>query len=70
MRELQAAIVLALTLLAIGIIPVTTRYYLWLARTVLPQLVSLPMRLAIFILGLWAALPWIALTTAVWLARQ
>ena len=63
-------IVAVLTVLAIVVIPVTAGYYLWLARHVLPRLVSLPIRLAITILGLWMALPWIALATAVWLARR
>ena len=70
MWESQAMLVAALTVLAIGVIPVTARYYLWLARRVLPHLVPLPIRLAIVILGLWIALPWIALTTAVWLVRR
>jgi len=70
MRERQAVIVVVLTVLAIGVIPVTVRYYQWLARHVLPHLAPLPIRLAIVILGLWIALPWIALTTDVWLARQ
>ena len=70
MWEPQAMLVAALTVLAIAVIPVTARYYLWLARHVLPHLVPLPIRLAIVILGLWVALPWIALTMAVWLARR
>ena len=68
--EHPAIIVALLVLLAIAVIPITVRYYLWLARHVLPRLVPLPIRLAIVILGLWIALPWIVLTTAVWLAGR
>ena len=66
----QPIIVALLIVLAIAVIPATVRYYQWLARHVLPRLVPLPTRLAIVILGLWVALPWIALTTIVWLARR
>ena len=63
-------IVVVLAVLAVAVIPVTVGYCLWLARHVAPRLASLPTRLAIAILGLWVALPWIALATAVWLARR
>ena len=66
----QPIVVALLAVLAIAVIPATVRYYQWLARHILPRLVSLPTRLAIVILGLWVALPWIALTTVVWLARR
>ncbi|MBW3633530.1 MAG: hypothetical protein KY456_10950 [Chloroflexi bacterium] len=66
----QPVIVALLAVLAIAVIPATIRYYQWLARHVLPRLVSLPTRLAIVILGLWVALPWIALTAVVWIARR
>ncbi len=70
MWEPQTLLVVALTGLAIGIIPVMVQYYRWLTQHILPHLVSLPIRLAIVILGLWIALPWVALTTVVWLARR
>ena len=70
MWEPQTILVAVLTVLAIGVIPVSTRYYLWLTRHILPHLMPLPIRLAIIILGLWVALPWIALPTIVWLARR
>ncbi len=57
-----------LTLVAVALIPVTIGYYLWLARSIAPRLASLPIRLAITILAVWVALPWIALTAAIWLA--
>ena len=63
-------IVAVLTVLAVAVIPVTIGYYVWLGRHVAPRLVSVPTRLAIAILGLWVALPWIALTTALWLVRR
>jgi hypothetical protein len=63
-------VVAVLAVLAIAVIPVIAQYNRWLARQVLPRVVFLPTRLAIAILGLWVALPWIALTTAVWLARR
>ena len=66
----EPIIVVLLTVLAIAVIPATVRYYQWLARHVLPRLVSLPTRIAIVILGLWVSLPWIALTTVVWLVRR
>ncbi len=66
----SAMIVVVLAALAVAVVPVTVGYYLWLARHVAPRLVSLPTRLAIAILGLWVALPWIALATVVWLARR
>jgi hypothetical protein len=68
--EPQPIIVALLAVSAIAMIPVMVWYYLWLARRVLPRLVSLPTRLAIIILGLWVALPWLALTAVVWLARR
>jgi hypothetical protein len=69
-REPQPIVVVVLAVLAIGMIPVIARYYLWLARHALPRLVSLPTRLAIVILGLWVALPWIMLPAALWLVRR
>ncbi len=65
-----AGIIALLTLLAVALIPTTIGYYLWLARHVAPRLVSLPTRLAITILALWVALPWVALAAAVWLAQR
>ena len=64
------AVVALLTLLAVGLIPATIAYYLWLARHVAPRLVSLPTRLVITILALWVALPWVVLATALWVARS
>ncbi len=63
-----AAIVALLTLLAVVLIPATIVYYLWLVRHVAPRLISLPTRLAITILALWVALPWIVLAIALWVA--
>ncbi len=59
--------VVLLTVAAVARIPVTIGYYLWLARSVAPRLVSLSTRLAITILAVWVALPLILLTAAVWL---
>ena len=65
-----AAIVALPTLLAVGLIPVTIAYYLWLARHVAPCLVPLPTRLAVAILALWIALPWVVLAIALWVVRS
>ena len=70
MWEPRAIVVAVLAVLAIVGIPITVWYYLWLARHILPRLVPLPIRLAIVILGLWVALPWIILTMALWLTRR
>ncbi len=66
----DAAIVALLTLLAVVLIPATIAYYRWLARHVVHRLVPLPMRLAISILALWVALPWVVLAIAFWVARS
>ena len=63
-------IVALLVLLAVALIPATIGYYLALTRYVVPRLVPLPTRLAIMILGLWIALPWIALAAGLWLLRR
>ena len=65
----MVAIVALVTLLAVALIPAAIGYYLWLARHIAPRLASLPTRLAIAILGLWVALPWVVLAAGVWLAR-
>ena len=64
-----AASVALVPLFAVALMPATMVYYLWLARHVAPRLVSQPIRLAITILALWVALPWVLLTVAVWLTR-
>ncbi len=64
------AVVALVTLLAVVLIPVSIAYYVLLARHVAPRVAHLPTRLAIFILGLWIALPWLVLATVVWLARR
>ncbi len=62
-----ALLVAVLTLAAVALIPVAIGYYLWLARHVAPRLVALPTRLAVTIVAIWVALPWILLTAAGWL---
>ncbi len=64
------AVVVLMTLLAVVLIPVSIAYYFWLARHVAPRVARLPTRLAIFVLGLWIALPWLVLAAAVWLTRR
>ena len=66
----DVAIVALLTLLAVVLIPAAIAYYLWLSRHVAPRLVPLPTRLAITILALWVALPWVVLAIALWVARS
>ncbi len=60
-------IVVLLILLPLAVIPLATRYYLWLAQHVAPRLVPLPIPLAITICAFWVALPWIVLAAAAWL---
>ena len=60
-------LVALLTLAAVALVPVTIGYYLWLARFVAPRLVFLPTRLAITVLAVWVAMPWIVLAAAAWL---
>ncbi len=64
-----AGIVALLALLAMALIPASIMYYLWLAKHVAPCLVALPTRLAISVLALWVALPWVLGATVLWLAR-
>ena len=71
MNGVDAAALVALsTVLAVAVVPACIAYCLWLARHVAPRLVSLPTQLAIAILGLWVALPWVGLAAATWLARR
>lgn len=65
-----ALIVVLLTLLAVALIPVSIGYYLWLARNVAPRVAFLPTRIAIMILGVWIALPWLVVAAAVWLSLR
>ena len=65
-----AGIVILLTLFALVMIPLTIGYYLWLARTVLPKVATLPPLIARMVLAMCVALPWLAATLAVWWFRN
>ena len=61
-----AVIVILLTVFALAVIPLTIGYYLWLARTVVPRVASLPPAIARRILAMYIALPWIVIAVTVW----
>jgi hypothetical protein len=63
-------IVIVLTVFALAVIPLTTAYYLWLARTVLPRVgAALPSRTARTVLAMCIALPWFVGALLLWWFR-
>jgi hypothetical protein len=64
------AIVAVAILFAIVMIPLTIRYYMWLARHVAPRLTGLPFPIGMTIIALWVFCPWGVLALVLWMIQR